>query len=74
MMVILVRRGRPLTFRPTIRQQLAALIEEHGAHGARELSAVPITVGTLLTIAAEFGIRLRKGRRPAAQSLHRRRS
>ena len=63
-MVILVRRGRRLTFRPAMRQQLAALIEEHGAHGARERSPVPITVGTLLKIACEFGIRLQKGRRP----------
>jgi len=60
-MVILVRRGRRPTFRSATRQQLAALIEEHGA---RELSPVPITVGTLLKIAREFGIRLRKGRRP----------
>jgi hypothetical protein len=63
-MVIIVRRGRPLTFKQEMRRQLAALVERHGAHGARELSPVPITVDSLLKIAREFGIRLRKGRRP----------
>lgn len=73
-MVIIVRRGRRLTFGPAMRQQLAALVEDLGAHGARELSPVSITVGSLLKIAAEFGIRLRKGRRPSTQPLNRRRS
>lgn len=63
-MVILVRRGRPLTFQQEMRRGLAMLVERHGAHGARTLSPVPITVGSLLKIAREFGIRLRKGRRP----------
>lgn len=63
-MVIVVQRGRPLTFQPELRRQLATLIERYGAHGARVRSPVPITVPSLLKIAREFGIRLRKGRRP----------
>ena len=62
-MVIFVRRGRPLTFQPETRRQLATLVERYGASGARERSPVPITVPSLLKIAREFGIRLKKGRR-----------
>lgn len=34
------------------------LVERHGARGARTFSPVPITFGSLLRIACEFGIRL----------------
>lgn len=69
-MVILVRRGRPLTFEQEMRRKLAMLVECHGARRARTLSPVPITVGSLLKIAREFGIRLCKGRRPHSLELN----
>jgi len=62
-MVILVRRGRPLTFQQERRRQLATLVERYGARGARERSPVPITVQSLLRIARDFGIHLQKRRR-----------
>ena len=58
------RPGRPLTFRTTQRRRLAEPIPQHGARGAKEVATVPISVGTLLKIAKEFGIDLKHGRRP----------
>jgi len=58
--------GRRLTFRRPVRRELAELIREHGARGAQELSSTPISLGTLLKIAKEFGITLQRGRRPRA--------
>jgi hypothetical protein len=46
-----------------MRRQLAALIREHGAHGAQKLAPLPISIGTLLKIAREFGVKLQAGRR-----------
>jgi len=63
-MAISERRGRNLTFDPETRQMLAGLIRQHGARRAQELAPVPISVGTLLKIAKEQGVRLKKGRRP----------
>jgi hypothetical protein len=57
-------RGRPTTFKPAQRRELAQLVRKHGASRARKLSAVPISMGTLLKIAREFGIELNRGRRP----------
>lgn len=57
-------RGRPVTFRGTLRKQLAAMIQQHGGRRAKVLAPVPISVNTLLRIAKEFGIVLPKGRRP----------
>ena len=56
-------RGRPPTFNLETRQMLAELIRQHGAAGARKLSSIPISLATLLTIAREFGVELKKGRR-----------
>lgn len=56
-------RGRRLTFDLDVRRALAMLIAEHGARGAREVAPVPISLGTLLRIAGEFGVKLKKGRR-----------
>ena len=57
-------RGRPPTFSPRDRQQFAELLRIHGLRGAREVSTVPISIDTLLKIAREFNIALKKGRRP----------
>jgi len=59
-------RGRPLTFEPQMRRKLANLVERHGASYVAETSRVPISVGTLLKIAHEHGVVLKKGRRPKA--------
>jgi transposase-like protein len=45
------------------RQQFAALIREHGARATRELCKRTVATQTLLKIAREFGISLKKGRR-----------
>jgi hypothetical protein len=57
------KRGRPFTFKLADRKRFAELIRRHGARGAQHHSIKPISVGTLLKIAHEFGIELRKGRR-----------
>ena len=56
--------GRRLTYRLDDRQQFAELIRQYGARGAREKLARRVCMGTLLRIASEFGIKLRRGRRP----------
>jgi hypothetical protein len=53
-----------LTFKYAVRRKLADLIREHGARGACDISTVPVSVGTLLKIAHEFDVPLKKGRRP----------
>ncbi len=58
------KRGRPFTFQVHRREQFAELIRQHGARRAGELSEIPISIATLLKIAREFGIELKKGRRP----------
>jgi hypothetical protein len=61
------KRGRPPTFRPRDRRYLAGLIHEHGAHGAKRTSRLEVSLATLRKIAQEFGITLRRGRRPLVQ-------
>jgi hypothetical protein len=58
------RRGRKPAFDPDTRKLLAELIQRNGARRARELAPVSISVGTLLKIACEHGVKLKKGRRP----------
>lgn len=58
------RRGRRRTFDSGRRDLLAEMVRLYGARPARDLSAVPISVGTLLKIAQEYNIPLKKGRRP----------
>jgi hypothetical protein len=43
---------------------LADLIRQHGAKPAKDLAPIPISAATLLKIAREHGVELRKGRRP----------
>ena len=59
-----VRKGRPPTFSAEDRQYLAGLIRQHGVRGARRMSEISVCQQTLTKIAAEFGIELRRGRRP----------
>jgi len=58
------RRGRPVVYELAQRKQLAELIRLHGASRTREILQRSICDHTLLKIAKEFGIELRKGRRP----------
>lgn len=60
------KRGRPFTFSDAERQKLAELIRQHGARGAQRVSWTPISLSTLLEVAREFEIELKKGRRRAA--------
>lgn len=60
------RRGRPLTFTPEQRAHFAELIKIHGARKTKEISLVPISNQTLLKIAREFDIPLKRGRRRRA--------
>lgn len=56
-------RGRPVTYKFEERRRMAELIRQYGASGARERSANSICMHTLLKIAGEFGVKLKKGRR-----------
>ena len=58
------KRGRPRKFQAEDRRQLADLIREHGIRGARRESKVSISQLTMIRIAREFGISLKKGKRP----------
>lgn len=58
------KRGRPNVYEREERRRLAELIRQYGARGAREMSANTICVATLLKIADECGIEVKKGRRP----------
>lgn len=57
-------RGRPFTFTTEQRRSLAELLRIHGARKTQELSLISISLATLLKIAHEFGVALKKGRRP----------
>lgn len=58
------RRGRKLKFVGKERETLAELIREHGARGAIPHAPEPVCLSTLLNIAHEFQIPLKKGARP----------
>ncbi len=57
------RRGRPPTFSAADRQRLAELILQYGIRGTLRIIETRISLPTLSTIAREFGIPLRRGRR-----------
>lgn len=59
------RRGRPVTYDHNRRAELAELIRRHGARGTQAVVPAPISIQTLLNIAREFDIPLKKGRRPS---------
>ena len=56
--------GRPLAYKLGDREQFAQLIRQCGVRGAREKLARKVCIATLLRVAGEFGIELKKGRRP----------
>ncbi len=56
-------RGRPQAYTFSDRRHFAELIRQFGARGAREASSRRICLHTLLKIAKEFQIQLKKGRR-----------
>ncbi len=58
------RRGRKLKFVGRERETLAELIREHGARGAIPHAPEPVCLSTMLKIAHEFRIPLKKGARP----------
>lgn len=58
------RRGRKLKFVGRERETLAELIREHGARGAIPHAPEPVCLSTMLKIAHEFQIPLKKGARP----------
>lgn len=57
-------RGRRRIYRFADRKRMADLVREHGARGAREALERQTCLATLLVIAREFKVELRKGRRP----------
>lgn len=57
------RRGRPPTFSVEDRQFFAELIRQYGIRGTLRLIETPVSSPTLSSIAREFGIPLRRGRR-----------
>lgn len=59
--------GRPPTYSAPVRAALAELIRKHGIGGARRVSDIKVSNGTMVKIAREYGIRLNKGKRPALQ-------
>ena len=56
------RRGH-FKFAGRQRAELADLIRQYGARGAIAHAPQPVCLATLLSIAREFGISLKKGRR-----------
>jgi len=60
----MAKRGRPVTFGPAQRSELAAMIRQHGIRETQRRVAFPICLRTLVRIAREEHIVLPKGRRP----------
>lgn len=60
------KRGRPRSYSPEDRRRIAEIIRQCGARGAREQLGNTICMSTLLGIAREFGIELKRGRRRVA--------
>lgn len=63
------KRRERRTYSHVERERFAELIRLYGARGAREALSRRVCHDTLLKIAAEFGIILKKGRRPASATL-----
>ncbi len=58
------RRGRPPTFSPRDREDLAELIRQHGIRGTTRLVPFRVSAETLIKIGREFGVVLARGKRP----------
>jgi transposase-like protein len=61
-------RGRPPTFTPEQRQQLAELVKQFGIRETVRKSEWRVCSWTLTQIAREFGIKLTVGRRRLSES------
>jgi len=59
-----LKRGRPRMYLDAQRQVFADLVRQFGARQARECLGRSVSVRTLLAVANEFGVVLKKGRRP----------
>lgn len=59
------KRGRPHTYLLDDRRRIAEVIRKYGARGAQRQLGGSICMSTLLTIAQEFDIELKRGRRAA---------
>ncbi len=57
------KRGRPPTYSREERERIAQVIAQCGVRGAREVLEHRICQSTLVKIAREFGVALKKGRR-----------
>ena len=57
------KAGRSPTYSVAQRTELAAMIRQHGARGTCERTELPICLQTVLQIAREFQVPLKKGRR-----------
>ena len=57
------KRGRPHTYGPAERAQLAELVRKYGITGARRTGQTLASSDTLAKVAREFGIQLVAGRR-----------
>lgn len=68
------KQGRPPTYPEEQRSQLAEAIRQRGARGTRELIGRTISLSTLLKIAREFDVPLKRGRRRQIESTSVRRS
>lgn len=62
-MFIHPKQGRPFTYSCEPRSHFAELIRQHGARRTRELSGRCISLSTLLKIARDFQVPLKRGRR-----------
>ena len=60
---MLPNNGRTKRYGRKERERLAELVRMHGSRRTRELLKRSISCATLLRIAREFGIELKKGRR-----------
>jgi hypothetical protein len=58
------KRGRPRMYLDAQRQAFADLVRQLGARQARECLRRSVSMKTLLAAANEFGVELKKGRRP----------
>ena len=61
-------RGRPPTFTSEDREYFAELIRECGVRGAQRQSKLSVSKATLIGVAREHGIVMKKGKRPRQQA------
>lgn len=57
------KRGRPATYEFRDRERLAIFVSAFGIRGTREATGNSVSLETLIEVAKEFGIALKRGRR-----------